>query len=189
MDAYEAYEKYIALKLHFTTNYDYFKYHGKAPSANKTKFQVRKDKYFFHKISKLKQPEQYLVANFIVNQKFWPGEINNTDSHAVFTAWQKRIQSLSYTFKLDLNKLDSDYDRNIIIESGHPLLLRLVMRKDICIETLIILNELTPFFGYWDKKLDFVWEQTKKTCEKYSPFFLNTVDLKQYKSYIIDHFG
>jgi len=88
-----------------------------------------------------------------------------------------------------LNKLDSNYDSNIIVEGGHPLLLRLVMRKDICIETLIILNELTPFFGYWDKKLDFVWDQTKKTCEKYSPFFLNTVDLKQYKGYIMEHFG
>lgn len=189
MDAYEAYEKYIALKLHFNSSYDYFKYNGKAPNINKTKFQVRKDKYFFHKLSKLKQPEDYMIANFIENQKFWAGDINNMDSHAIFTAWQKRIQSLSYTFKMDLNKLDDNYDSNIIVESSHPLLLRLVMRKDVCLETLIILNELTPFFGYWDKKLDFVWSQTKNVCQKYKPFFINSVDLKQYKSYVMEHFG
>ena len=36
MNEFEAYEKYVALKLHFTSEYDYFRYNGKTSVTPKS---------------------------------------------------------------------------------------------------------------------------------------------------------
>ena len=51
MNEFEAYQKYIALKLHFTSDYDYFKYNGKT-NVTLNSFNERKDKFHFKKIVK-----------------------------------------------------------------------------------------------------------------------------------------
>jgi len=87
--------------------------------------------------------------------------------------------------------MKNDFDNNIKIIEAHPYLLRLVIREDIGIETMIILNKLTPFFDYWTKKLadDILWESVKKKSEKYEKFFINSVDLSKYRSYTMEYFG
>jgi hypothetical protein len=192
MNAHECYQKYMALKRHFTSNYDMFKYHGKLNHTDKTRFDVRRDKSFFHKMSKLKDPDSFMLANMLRNINFWPGDVNNMETHAVYVNWQKRQQSMSYLFKQDLKNMENYFDNNILVEDGtHPILMRLVIREDVGVETLIILNKLTPFFGYWAKKLgnDPVWQDLNSKCIKYEPFFINTVDLSKYKQYTMEHFG
>ena len=77
MDPYETYQKYLALKTHFKSDtYDYFQYHGKL-KGDRTKFETRRDKYYFYKLSKMKHAEDFMVANLIANPNFWPGDINN----------------------------------------------------------------------------------------------------------------
>ena len=49
MEAYEAYKIYHALKLHFNSDYDYNKYHGKA-KVTVDSYLKRKDKPFFAKV-------------------------------------------------------------------------------------------------------------------------------------------
>ena len=44
-------ETYLGVKLHFTDTYDYIKYGGKTNVKLDT-FTKRKDRYFFHKLSK-----------------------------------------------------------------------------------------------------------------------------------------
>ena len=51
MNEFEAYQKYIALKLHFTSDYDYFKYNGKT-NVTLNSFNERKDKFHFKKLVK-----------------------------------------------------------------------------------------------------------------------------------------
>jgi hypothetical protein len=88
--------------------------------------------------------------------------------------------------------MNDEYDSNLLVGDGtHPYLLRLVVKEDVGIETMIILNKLTPFFGYWTKKLkdDLLWEVLRKKSEKYEKFFINSVDLSTYKSYTMEHFG
>ena len=36
MNEFETYEKYVALKLHFTSEYDYFRYNGKTSVTPKS---------------------------------------------------------------------------------------------------------------------------------------------------------
>ena len=87
--------------------------------------------------------------------------------------------------------MKDSYDENILVKDGtHPYLMRLVIREDVGVETMIIMNTLTPFYDYWTKKLglDMVWQDLRKKAENYQPFFINNVDLSKYKSYIMERF-
>ena len=51
-DGYEAYKKYLAIKLHFTKDrYDYFKFNGQTKASYES-FIQRNDKYFFIKTAR-----------------------------------------------------------------------------------------------------------------------------------------
>ena len=190
-DAYRCFKTYMALKRHFTQeSYDIFKYNGKLNNTGFDKFETRRDKYQFSKLSKLKNPDHFMLANSLKDDNFWPGDVDNMNSHAVYVNWQKRQQSMSYMFKQDLKAMQQDYDQNLVITDTHPFLLKLVVREQVGIETMIILNKLTPFYGYWTKTLDdILWDTVRKKAEKYESFFINTVDLAKYKKYTMEYFG
>ena len=50
-DAFDLYTYYVAVKQHFTSDYDFFKYGGKL-RLKQTSFDTRKDKFFFYKLTK-----------------------------------------------------------------------------------------------------------------------------------------
>lgn len=174
MDAFEAYKLYIAIKNHFTSKtYDYFKYGGRT-KASRTTFEKRTDKYFFHKLSKRKDPLEFLVSNFVYNGDTWVGDlVQNSESERYYKQFLKNKESLSYIFSSDCDKLDPTFDTNILVEDGqHPKLLKMVLRKEIQIETLIILDELTSFMKYWNRNITdtIVWPQLYLKCKKYKQF-------------------
>lgn len=191
MDAYEAYQKYLALRTHFKNdNYDYFQYHGKL-KGNRDRFEVRRDKYSFHKISKMRHPEDYMVANFLVNPNFWAGDINDEKSLGIYNEWKRRRDSRRYLFTDEIESMNDDFDSNIKVTEGeHPRLLVLYIRKAISPETLIIIDKLVHHFRYWNKALgeDIIWPDEYKKLQKYSPFFINSVDLDAYRSIIVSRF-
>lgn len=173
MTPFESYKTFMAVKSHFTTSYDYIKYNGKV-NASQSSFETRKDKYQYYKLSKHKDPLQYLVANFVDGDLKWIGDLFNDDSEKVYSGWLKRQQSLSYIFEQDLNKLCTKFDDNVIVNNGqHPYLLKQYLRREISIESIIILNDLLGFFNHWNKKIDdtVLWPTIYKKCMKYKPFF------------------
>ena len=189
VDPYEVYIKYLALKSHFSDpNYDFFKYNGKVKAWRST-FDVRKDKYFFYKLSKKKDPIEYLVSNFIASENFYIGNIRADESDQIYMDYKKRKESLSYVFKSDLSKMKENFNDNIIVpDNEHPYLLRLYMRKDICIETLTLINKCVNIFDYWDKELkdDIMWPDIKLKAVKYDPFM--SVDINKYREIILSNF-
>ena len=189
VDPYEVYIKYLALKSHFSDpNYDFFKYNGKVKAWRST-FDVRKDKYFFYKLSKKKDPIEYLVSNFIASENFYIGNIRADESDQIYMDYKKRKESLSYVFKSDLSKMKENFNDNIIVpDNEHPYLLRLYMRKDICIETLTLINKCVNIFDYWDKELegDIMWPDIKLLSTKYSPFL--NVNINNYRKIILSNF-
>lgn len=190
MDPYDVYTKYIALKNHFTTkSYDYFKYHGRV-KVKRESFDIRKDKYFFYKLSKHKDIENFLLANFVDgSSEFWVGDIKGNLPEEIYRKWKKRQESLTYTYKQDLSKLDEQFDENFKVDKyGHPKLLRLYLRQDICIETMIILDMLVGYTKAWTKKLekDLIFDQVYNKISKYRPFM--NVDLPKFKEVTINTF-
>ena len=191
MDPYETYQKYLALRTHFKSDsYDYFQYHGKL-KGDRTKFETRKDKFHFYKISKMRHPVDYMVANMVANPNFWSGDVNDEQSMSIYNNWVKRRDTLSYLISKEVEHMNDSYDTNIIVQDEqHPRLLVLYIRKVISAETIIVLNKLTGFFSYWNKVLgdDIVWPDEYKKLKKYEPFFINSVDLDRIKSIIRDRF-
>lgn len=190
MDAFNAYKTYIAIKNHFNSKYyDFFKYNGRT-RASRTTFDKRSDKYFFHKLSKHKDCTNFLVANFLVTD-CWVGDlVNEQIAEKTYLNWKKRIESLSYIFKSDLDKLDDNFNSNFVVVDGqHPKLLKLYLRKEISPETLLILDDLLGFLKLWNRKIEdkIVWPTEYQKLKKYRPFF--TVDIQKYKLAVLDKFN
>ena len=101
MTPFESYKLYTAIKNHFTTeSYDFFKYNGKV-RASESSFETRKDKYMFYKLSKHKDPLNFLVANLSENQKLWVGDLFSNDNQTRYNDFIKRRESLTYLFQND----------------------------------------------------------------------------------------
>jgi hypothetical protein len=171
---------YNAIKLHFTSDsYDFFKYGGKT-NVSKSNFAVRKDKYSFYKLSRkynLQDLRDYYIANFLVKNVSWIGEIANEEGESNYKEWQKRNQSLTYRFKEDIMYILDETDGNPneslkVVDGQHPQLLRYVWGHDVSIETLVILNNILNFLPMWDKKITdtIVWPEWKRKIDSYSPF-------------------
>ena len=187
-DAYEMYVYYLALKRHFTSSYDYHKYNGKV-NASITSFETRKDKFYFYKLSKRSDAKDFILANIVNNPKVWIGDMIGENGEKVFAEWKKRQQSLSYVFKSEMGKLDEDFDSNLTTKDGqHPKLLRLYTTGNICMETLIIIDDLTDVFSYWSKKIldNIIFPDILNTCYKYKPFL--HYDKSKMKHILVTHF-
>lgn len=191
MNTFECYKEYLALKNHFSKpDYDYFKYNGKL-RLRADSFDKRKDKIFFQKLAKHPDIHNFLLANFVADEKVWIRDLAYGESYdKIYKDWLKRQQSLSYVFKQELSKLNDDFNSNFTIEdNGHPVLLRLYLAKEISLETLCLLLEFSGAKKYWDKKMqyDIVYDMLKTKIEKYSPFI--QCDKEKLKKITLDFFS
>jgi hypothetical protein len=178
---FAAFALYNALKLHFTSDsYNYFKYNGKT-NVSKDTFSIRKDKYSFYKLSRkfsLEELKNFYVSIFLETDTHWVGDMLTPNGEETYKKWQKRTQSLTYTFTNDmmtlLDEVDSADELLIVKPGSYPILLQKTLQEDISIETLVILNDIMNFFPMWTKKIDddIIWPQFKRKCEKYAPFLI-----------------
>ena len=126
------------------------------------------------------------VANFVNGDHY--GGLWNLDSHKIYENWKKRIQSMTYVFREDIEMLvNESNETNFFFGEGgkNPLLLQYVNRKMVTLETFIILNQLYNLFDKYDKELnDPRWPKLKLLCEKYL-VFLN-INYDEYKKEMLD---
>jgi hypothetical protein len=188
-DAFAIYIYYLALKRHFTTDYDFFKYNGKVKSSQQA-FENRKDKFFFYKLSKRKDAKEFILANMIAEPTLWVGDmLDNERAEEIFQEWTKRQQSLSYVFKNDLSELNPDFNSNILVKDGqHPYLLKLYNMKRVNTETLVIIDDLVGNFSYWEKKIadPIIFPSINRLVGKVKPFI--QYDRTKMKTILIDMF-
>jgi len=181
---FEAYKTYVSLKNHFTKeSYDYFKYGGKG-KFSESSFEVRKDKYFFYKLSKQKDLVNYIVSNFVVNENLWVGDlVNEEQSNSHYMQWLKKQQSLTYIISNEIELLDDNLNQNILVTDGqHPPLLRMFKQGKISAETLIALDDVLNIFKHWNKNIeeDIIWPKMYLKLMKYKPFIkYDTVKIKE----------
>ena len=127
-EGFDAYKTYLALKQHFTSDYDYFKYNGKV-RANVDAFLKRRDKFFFRKLSKKYTKDElvnFFVSNFIVSDN-WIGNLISQESEDNYVQFKKRMESLGYSVRNELHFLfdycrDRDLDFNKGVSAAKPRL-------------------------------------------------------------------
>ena len=188
-DSFVWYVKYLAMKKHFTSDgYDYIKYHGKI-RASYDKYRTRNDAYFFEKLSRKDDPEKLMLSNMIVKPNVWIREILEQEGEDRHVDWQRRIDTLSRTFKTEINLLDDNFQANFTSVNGqHPLLMTLYMQKKISLETITILAHIANIFPYWDKEIvdKIIACDIIRLIRKYKPFL--EIDEKKFKDLIRDRF-
>ena len=190
MSGYNACCLYRALKLHFTSDYDFVKYKGKIRYSF-SQFDKNKHKYFFEKLSK-KYPDDelkyFFISNFIVNEKVWVVDLLNQEAFDNFTVFKKKRQSLSYVFENDAINIFHEQHKQLFKcnSDEFPLLLLKLLRDEISIETLIIIDDIFPFLYKWDLKIkeNFIWPQIKMRLLKYKYFI--EYDKMKFKSILVD---
>jgi len=191
MEAIDAYKTYVALKNHFTSStYDYFKYNKKT-NVSFDSFQKRRDKIFFAKLGNRKDTylEEFLVSNFIDDPRVWIGELLSEEAENKYKEWKKKQESLSYVFRNEIEFL-SEYDTKeklnaffAVPEDGtHPKIFLMLMRKEISMETYLILDSILHFSKKYDRMYnDLIYKEVSNQCKKYLPF-LNLDIQKQKKT-------
>ena len=99
---FDVYKTYLAIKLHFQSDsYDYYKYGGKV-NAKLDTFTKRKDRYFFHKLSRTYSDTDiidYFVSNFVSNTNLWIGDIIGRSGDDNYKTWTKKIEALHYYYE------------------------------------------------------------------------------------------
>lgn len=186
MNAFETFRLYRALKLHFTTTYDYIKFHGKVKCTPES-FYRRNDKGFFNTLSKQYRDDELkeiIISAHIFKADIWVGEILSVDVQDYHSQRMGTLQSLSYVFQEDMrNLLDTVNSPKELLSIGshYPKLLTEYLDGSIRLETICILNGLIGFVQYWKDNIkdNIIWPQYYQKITKYSP--LLDYDVVKYK--------
>ena len=191
MEPYDAFRFYQSMKLHFESDsYDAIKYNYKT-SVKPQSFWKRKDKYFFAKVGRkfdsAKELINYYAAHFI-QDKTWIGDM--IEDEDIYKSYQKRMQSLGYTFENDMTTLADLGNLDQVLNSSycHPHIITAYLGGDINIESVVILNQLTGFMNRANKEISetIVWPDVSRKVRKYSPFV--QYDLQKAKNIVLKVF-
>ena len=190
MNGFEIYKVYLAIKLHFTSknrSYDFHR-HGGRTTAKLETFTKRRDRYFFHKLSRTYNSTtvvDYFVSNFVNNTNLWVGDIIGSTGDESYKEWSKRIESLHYYYEQDIDYIlermtanEIEFDDIFTSHDGqHPPILKMVLSKKICVETFVILEDILSFANRLDKDIleTVLWPKMHDRMARYKPNFKHTI--------------
>jgi|TARA_R110001592_G_scaffold190943_1_gene436999 hypothetical protein len=181
MNGFEIYKIYLAIKLHFTSknqSYDFHKHLGRT-TARLATFTKRRDRYFFHKLSKSyndKSAVDYFVANFVSNTNLWVGDIIGKTGDDNYKQWTKKLEALHYYYEQDIDYIlgrDIKFDDLFLVKKGqHPPILKMFLSKRINFETFLILDEILSFSKQLNKNISekVLWPKLYDRMIRYKPF-------------------
>ena len=183
MDGFNVYKYYMAVKLHFTTDgYDVFETNGHVKGSRDV-FSSRNDRFIFEKLGrKFDKPFdviQYFVANFAYGND--AVVYCDAESDANLVTWQRRKQSLTQTFKNDIDAILLHVEKNKhthdrvfkFVQSDHPELLKLFLGSHISIETMVILDSFEDYLSAWKSNTNLLWEEEYRRiikCKRFIKF-------------------
>ena len=181
MNGFEIYKVYLAIKLHFTSknqSYDFHKHNGRT-TARLESFTKRRDRYFFHKLSKSYNDRtivDYFVSNFVTNTNLWIGDIIGKSGDENYKQWSKKLEALHYYFEQDIDYMlsqDISFDDIFTSKDGqHPPILKMFLSKRINFETFLILDDILSFTKQLNKDITetVLWPKLYDRMVRYKPF-------------------
>ena len=190
MNGFEVYKIYLAVKLHFTSkgrSYDFHKHLGRTTARLET-FTKRRDRYFFHKLSKSYNNNtivDYFVSNFVTNTNLWVGDIIGKTGDDNYKQWSKKIEALHYYYEQDIDYiLEQDYKFDDLFKSvngQHPPILKMFLSKKINFETVLILDDILSFTKQLNKNISekVLWPKLYDRMIRYRAFL--NYNLTKYK--------
>ena len=184
MNGFEVYKIYLAIKLHFTSkkqSYNYHKHNGRTTARLET-FTKRRDKYFFHKLSRAYSNNNivdYFVSNFVTNTNLWIGDIIGRFGDENYKLWAKKLEALHYYYEQDIDYILSKITKKLSFDDlftskggQHPPILKYFLSKRINFETLLILDDILRFSKRLNKDIQekVLWPKLYDRMTRYKPF-------------------
>jgi hypothetical protein len=194
VNGFEVYKIYLAIKLHFTSknqSYDFHKHNGRTTAKLET-FTKRRDRYFFHKLSKSysdKSIVDYFLSNFVSNTNIWVGDIIGQTGDETYKQWSKKLEALHYYYEQDIDYIIERMETKDIkfndlflsVNGQHPTILKMFLSKKINFETLIILDDILKFTKKLNKDITekVLWPKLFDRMKRYKPFL--SYNITKYK--------
>jgi T4 gene Gp59 loader of gp41 DNA helicase len=187
LSGYEACRLYMALKLHFEVGpYDFFRYNGKIKWLTPSKFELRKDRWFFHKLSK-RYPDPdtctfFLASNFFDGTTTWVRDLLGEEAKSVYLEKLRVKESLMYLVLQDVDAMLPNFKDYLSVHNGeNPLLLNMAYQGEVEKETVVALNAAIGFLPIWEKKITdtILFPTFKHKCLAYEPFL--GIDKKKFR--------
>ena len=176
---FRAYRYYIAVKLHFTSEYDIFKTRGNVKGSEQS-FLARNDRYIFERIARKYDTDQKVIRYFVANFCYGNNAVVYNDDLSAdnLLEWNRRKESLTRLFENDLNEVllqkeKNNLDRKQIFEfnlDSPPLLLRMYLGKKVTVETMFLLNKLDGYLDLWHNSSMILWEEDRRRIQKCEGF-------------------
>lgn len=147
-DSYDIFRIYFALKLHFTTDYNYNKSNGRI-RITKQHFLKRKDKQLYYSVARkfedLDEVKQFFIFCLANYKKFTIYSLDMQMFEA-YNMWKVRQRSDLVYFKRDLEKIFSEMTLLEAIKGdGVPGIVRMFVEGEISIDTLTIVDVYLKF--------------------------------------------
>lgn len=195
MTGFDAFRYYMAMKLHFTTNYDAVKYNFKTGSVTSRSYEARRDRFFFEKLgSQFKNSDdlvKYYVANFVTGDINWIRDMSDANMYK----HQGIIDAFMYKFLGDINSIDSESDAISLNETlkattAYPesKLIHLYMRGSIMLQTVTCIDIHVGFINDLRKTTNDplgVYKRAFDLIENYKPFFCQYVNIEKTRELLI----
>lgn len=181
MNEFEAYQLNNALRLHFTSKYDFFKYSGKTKANIQTYNKLsQNEKFIFANVAALKEPKLYLVGNYIFNETKFIRHFDNEH----YLHYRQFITNGEYSFKNDLGKLKKPFGTNFRVENDSeiPYIIQLLMREEISLFTACVTRKLMD----WTQQIptNVITSNSIEMINKSFRFF--KIDTTTYKKLVLE---
>jgi len=155
--------------------------------SNPEKFDLRKDRYFFHKLVR-KYPTKdelmfFLAANFFSRKVVWVRDLLTEEAHETYLERLKIKESLEYLVMQDVEAMCPDFKMYLSVTNGeNPLLLNMALRGEVEKETIVALDAAIGFLPVWEQKINdtIIFPDFKHKCLRYAPFL--GINVKKFRT-------
>lgn len=172
------YERVV--KLHFTTeNYNLFEQKAVARGLTFEKFLAKRDYIIYNALARKFSTDQQAIAFLVANYAYKnDNPIHNiASSDRNYVIWTKRKQSMTNTFREDLDKIalyleQKNLSTDILFDSKGkiPELFKIYLSGNVTIETMYLINKLYPYVEEWKKEHSLIWGKEFLLIQKLDRF-------------------
>lgn len=172
MDTFQAYKDFNAIRLHFTSKYDYFKYHGKT-RVTWNSFEKFSGKKTLHNILRKHQSDfiEYVATCFAYDKDIsWVGDLNSATAEENWLTHRKNMGSLTRIYTTEISDLFRDRSAKEVLmgDDNLPLIEKNRISGLTSMETCCILDQIFDYINK-NKCTHPLWEDTIR-IKKYTPF-------------------
>lgn len=181
-NGYNIFRIYCALKGHVKGSFDVAKY-GLAIKMKKSTYLNRKDRPMFERIAgrlDAKDAFELIAFNLTSNPECIGYELTGADAYQYYLKKFGLIQRINTVYTDDLKvlfKMLHDNDKKfkeLFIGSAHPVIIQLLMREEISLESVLIIDSFIPIIELMNDHYaeDILWQkwylklvQYRKLCD------------------------